>query len=198
LVIRVRNRGDAPSETVEVNIRGDEKEQLYLEAARQKIEELGAGQRADAPMAFRVVKADDEGKVLVTVSLSDRDYGSFFSDTLSFPSGKPYLARDARLPPTIQVKEPPLRTDRENLLLEVSVADDEAVKEFYAYLGDKKIFYERNHAGGPKLPVRLEVHLKPGSNRLVLAARDQKDISASQTLFIFRETPKGEAKLGMR
>jgi carboxyl-terminal processing protease len=199
LLVEAVNRGGAASKAVEANIRGDEKEQLYLETARQKIENLGPGQKSDVPMAFRVVKADDEGKISVTVILSDREFGSFFSDTISFPAGKPYLAHDARMPPTILVNAPPLRTDQEHLVLDISVADDEAVKEFYAYLGDKKIFYERNHAGGPKLPVKLAVDLKPGSNRLVLAARDEKDIPVTQTLFIFRtDAPSGGAKLGMR
>ncbi|MBE0617208.1 MAG: PDZ domain-containing protein, partial [Proteobacteria bacterium] len=200
LLVRVRNRGPAASKAVEVNIRGDEKEQLYLETARYKIEELGPGKDADAPMVFRLVKADEEGKVSVSVSLSDRDAGSFFADTLSFKAGEPYLGRDARMPPTVTLRvPPPLRTAEAKVVVDITVADDEEVKELYAYLGNKKIRYERNRAGGKTLPVRLEVPLEAGSNRLVLAARDQKNLQASQTLFIFRtEAPAGGSELGMR
>ncbi|MEW6488470.1 MAG: MXAN_5808 family serine peptidase [Thermodesulfobacteriota bacterium] len=199
-VIQVRNRGDAPSQTLEVNIRGDEKEQLYLEAARHKVEGLAPGATAEAPMGFRLVKADDEGKVSITVTLADREHGSFFSDTVSFPAGQPYPARDARKPPVVALKSPPpLRTAEEVVILEISVSDDEEVKEFYAYLGDKKIHYQRNRGGGKKLPVRLEVPLKPGSNRVLLAARDQKDLQTSRTFFVFRtEASPAGAGLGMR
>ncbi len=200
LLVRVRNRGPVASKAVEVNIRGNEKEQLYLETARHKIEELGPGKEAEAPMAFRLVKADDEGKVSIAVSLSDRDAGSFFSDTLAFSTGAPYPARDARMPPSVAFSAPPpARTTAEKVVIDLTVTDDEEVKEFYAYLGDKKIRYERNRAGGKTLPVRLEVPLKAGSNRLVLAARDQKDLQTSQTLFIFRTgAPAGGSELGMR
>lgn len=199
-LVHVRNRGDAPSKGLEVNIRGDEKEQLYLEAARHKIEGLAPGATAEAPMAFRLVKADEEGIVSIVVTLTDREYGSFFSDTVTFPAGRPYPARDARKPPVVALKSPPpLRTTEEVVILEISISDDEEVKEFYAYLGDKKIHYQRNREGGKKFPVRLEVPLKPGSNRVLLAARDQKDLQTSRTLFLFRtEAPPAGVGLGMR
>jgi hypothetical protein len=73
------------------------------------------------------------------------------------------------------------------------------VKEFYAYVGDKKVFYERNRDGGKTFPVQLEIPLQEGSNRVVLAARDQKDLQTNRTLFIFRTEPLREgAGLGMR
>ncbi len=202
LLLRVHNRGEAHSPALEVNIRGDEKEQLYLETARHRIEDLGPGKAADAPMAFRLVKADEEGKVSIGVSLSDREHGSFFSDTLVFETGRPYQARDARKPPVVVFQTaPPLRTEKELVVLDLLVSDDEEVKEFYAYLGDKKIFYERNREGGKTFPVRMEIPLKEGSNRVVLAARDQKDLQTNQTLFIFRTEPLREgagAGVGMR
>lgn len=199
-VLHVRNRGDAPSQALEANIRGDEKEQLYLETARHKIEGLAPGAAAEAPMGFRLVKADDEGKVSIVVTLADREYGSFFTDTVSFPAGQPYPARDARKPPVVTLtSSPPLQTAEEVVILDIAVSDDEEVKEFYAYLGGKKIRYQRNREGGKKLPVRLEVPLKPGSNRVLLAARDQKDLQTSRTLFVFRtEAPPVGAGLGMR
>ncbi|MFU8855772.1 MAG: MXAN_5808 family serine peptidase [Deferrisomatales bacterium] len=200
LLVRVINRGGVASQAVEVNIRGDEKEQLYLETARRRIEGLEAGASAEAAMVFRLVKADDEGKVSVILSLADREYGSFFSDTLVFEAGRPYQARDTRKPPVLDFETaPPLRTSQESVVLEIQVTDDEEVKEFYAYLGDKQIAYERNREGGRKLPVRLEVSLEKGSNRIVLAARDQKDLQTNRTLFIYRKDGAPDNPgLGMR
>lgn len=200
LTVRARNRGDAASPSAEVNIRGTEKEQLFLEAARHKVEGLAPGQEAEARMAFRVVKPDEEGKVAIGVSISDRDFGTFFSDNLTFRAGKAYERREARVPPALGfAARPPLRTSKEKISLEVAVTDDESVKEFYAYLGDKKIRYERNRDGGKRLSVKLSVPLEAGANRLVLAARDQKDLLTSQTYFIFRTAGDGSGpELGMR
>jgi hypothetical protein len=198
LVIRVRNRGDAPSETVEVNIRGDEKEELYLEAARHKLDALAPEQELEAPMAFRLIRANDEGKVSVGVTVTDREYGSFLGDNLSFDVGKPYAARQARVAPVFEfAAPPPLRTEAEQIVLEIRAKDDEEVKDFYAYLGDKKIRYERNREGQRELPLRLEVPLEEGSNRLMLAARDQRDIQATRIFLIHRLKPKGGDSLGM-
>jgi len=200
LTVRPRNRGDAASEAAEVNIRGTEKEQLYLEAARHKVEGLAPGQEAEARMAFRLVKPDEEGKVSVGVSISDRDFGAFFSDNLAFRVGEAYARRESRVPPAFAFEaRPPLRTSKEKVSVELAVTDDEEVKEFYAYLGDKKIRYERNRDGGKRLSLKLSVPLEAGSNRLVLAARDQKDLLTSQTFFIFRTTGDSAGpELGMR
>ncbi len=200
LTLRVRNVGSIPAKSVEVNIRGDEKEDLYLEAARHRFDALGPGEEQSAVMALRLIKASEEGKVLLGVSVADRDASAFLSDNLTFPVGKPYAAREARVPPSFEVESPPpLRTTAPKVLLKVKVSDDEAVKDFYAYLGDKKIRYERNRGSGKTFAVTLEVPLEEGSNRLVLAARDQKDISASRTFFIHRGA-EGEpaSRLGVR
>lgn len=200
LTLRVKNIGQAPAKAVEVNIRGDEKEELYLEAARHRFDALAPGEERLAIMALRLIKASEEGKVLLGVTVADRDSGSFLSDNLSFPVGKAYGAREARVPPTFELgAPPPLTTSAAKVSLKVKVSDDEEVKDFYAYLGDKKIHYERNRDGGKTFAVTLEVPLEEGSNRLVLAARDQKDISGSRTYFIHRGA-EGEpaSRLGKR
>ncbi len=187
LNLRVTNRGAAPGDELVVNIRGEAKEQLYLEAARHRFEGLAPGGDVEAPMAFRVDKADEDGRIEVVVSLSDQEYGRFFGDTLKFEAGEPYETRSARIPPEIRLEgDVPLRVDRETLRLRVRVSDDEAVKDFYAYLGDKKLRYVRNADGDADLSVDLDVPLEPGANRVVLVARDDKEIQASRVLFVHR------------
>jgi carboxyl-terminal processing protease len=199
LVIQVHNRGEAPSEAVEVNIRGDAKEELYLEAARHKFDSLTAGQEAEAPMSFRVIKADEDGNVSIGVSVSDREHASFFSDNLRFPVGERYPASQARVPPVFNlVAAPPLRTNAERLTLEIRATDDDVVRDFYAYLGDKKILYERNREEAATFHVRLAVPLEEGSNRLTLAARDQNEIQSTRTFFVYRTPAEGDESLGMK
>jgi hypothetical protein len=181
---------------VEVNIRGDDKEQLYLESARKRLDGLAAGEKKDAQLAFRLVKAGPEKKVTVLVSLSNREFSVFFVDTLKLQAGKPFMARDVRVPPDLEAaKAPPLKTSASRVTLEIRASDDEAVKDVYAYLGDKKLQYARNRGGAGPFPVRLDVPLEAGSNRLVVVARDQKNMVTSRTYFIYRsegadETPR--------
>lgn len=198
-ILGVRNRGSAASPAVDVNIRGDDKAQLYLETARRRLEGLAVGEKKDAPMAFRIVKAGPDRKATLTVSLSNREYSLFLGDTLKFQLGKPYTAREARTPPDFEIaKLPPLKTSSLRLPLDLRVVDDEAVKDAYAYLGDKKIYYGRNRAGGGVFPVRLDVPLEPGSNRLVVIARDQKGMTTSRTFFLFRAEAEEVTKVGVQ
>ncbi|HSH70076.1 MAG TPA: hypothetical protein VK997_09165, partial [Deferrisomatales bacterium] len=194
LELAVHNRGAATSETAEANIRGDEKEELYLEDARHKLEGLAAGQSAAAPMVFRLVKATEEGDVVVGVSVADRDYSAFFGDSLKFRLGQPYSAEATRFPPQFGFPEAlPLRTVADRLVVQVVVTDDQTVADFYAYLGDDKVHYARNPQASAALPVTFEVPLEMGSNRLVLSARDNQHLSATRTYLIFRDAVQAAA-----
>jgi len=197
LDLEVHNRGDAASAAAEVNVRGDEKEELYLETARHKVEGLAASQASTVNMVFRLVKATDDDEVVVGVSVSDRDYNTFFSDRLKFRLGVPYTAEQFRFPPVFQFsKALPLRTVSDRVQVHVVVEDDEVVEDFYAYLGQDKVYYARNPEATAKLPVTFEVPLKLGSNRLTLSARDDKHLTATRTYLIFREAVQAAARTG--
>jgi carboxyl-terminal processing protease len=202
LQLNVRNRGAVASTAVEVNIRGDDKSKLYLESARKRLEGLGPGERKEAAMAFRLLKADKDRKANVIVSITNRDYGVSFSDTLRLPVGKrldPRELRDTRTPPDLEVLKPPLRTGAAHLSLEVKATDEDGIKDVYAFLGEKKVHYQRSRSRATVLPVRLELPLEPGSNRLVLFARDQKNMLTTRTYFIHRaESPEEGTRVGLQ
>ena len=153
-------------------------------------------------MAFRLVKPEKGKKVNIIVSISNKDHNIFFSDTIRLPVGRrlePKEARDSRVPPDFDVvKAPPLRTSAGKVTLEVKASDDESIKDLYAYVGEKKIYYSRSRGKSGNLPVRMEVPLEPGSNRVTLFARDQKNLVTAKTYFVHRtETDEGQ-KVGMQ
>ena len=47
-------------------------------------------------------------------------------------------------------------------------------------------------AGGGQFPIKLQVPLEIGTNRLVVIARDQKNIPAERVFFIHRTADKEE------
>ncbi len=198
LDLRIWNRGNGDAGPVEVNIRGEEKEQLYLEKARYRFDALPAGAEVEAPMAFRVVRADESGEIRVGVTVTDRDHGTFFSDELSFQSGRPYPASERRAPPEFEGPDLPLHTDAPRVAIEFVVRDDRRIKDVYAYRGNKKILYRRNRGGGPDLKVRLEAELEEGSNRIVLVARDDNGTLSSKTLFVYRTRPGDPGTLSLK
>jgi carboxyl-terminal processing protease len=187
LTLEVSNQGEAASDAVEVNLHADEKENFYLDKVRQKLESLAPGEKRTTELSFVLLKAKEDGEVEIRITLSDREYGKFFSDTLTFQTGEPFARKQFRFPPRFTfADELPVRTDKERIVLNFSVSDDESVKEVYAYRGEKKISYVRNREGGKEFSVTLELPLEVGSNRLSLFARDQKNISSQKIVYVHR------------
>ncbi len=186
--VEVTNRGQAASPLVEVNLSADEKEELYLEEARRKIETLDAGQTHTAALSFKVVRPLESGKVKVLLSFSDRTAGGFFADGFELPTASPYVAAESRVPPRLSFSggAPPLVTDATEAAFSFQATDDGGVKDVVVYRGDKKISYSRNKGPGGAFPVTVTVPLETGSNRVVIVARDDKDIPAQKVLYIHR------------
>jgi carboxyl-terminal processing protease len=187
LALAVTNRGGAESPLLEVNLSADDKEELYLEAARDKLAKLAAGSTADAPLAFKVVRPLESGRVKVGLSFMDRGAGGFFGDALDLPVGTAYTATGSRVPPRITLGAvPPLVTDAEQVTIAVSASDDGAVKDLIVYRGEKKLAYARNRDNAAPFPLTLTVPLESGSNRIVIIARDDNDIPAQKVLYVHR------------
>jgi len=138
-------------------------------------------------MAFTLEKAEEEGKVKVMVTVSDKDFGMGLADALEFTVGERYSTSEARLPPQVNLAhEPPLRTTADTLTLSVTVEDDQAVTELYVYLGDKKIRYEANPKKGKHFTAEVPVRLEVGENILTVSAADNQKLVGSRTFFIYR------------
>jgi carboxyl-terminal processing protease len=187
LTLHLVNLGAGTSTSAEVNIRGEGDQKIYLKSARQKLDNVKPKEKRDAKMSFVYEAPSEDGETKIVVTVSDKDFGVGLADELKFRAGQPYPAREDRFPPQVKLSHPPpLRTTADKVQVEVEIEDDSAVKEFYSYLGDKKIFYERAPAGGKRFIVKVPVSLEPGENFLVLSAADDRDIVASRTFHIYR------------
>ena len=189
LQVEVTNRGKAESPLLEVNLSSDDKEELYLEDARRKVEKFAAGATQPAPLSFKVIRPLESGKVKIGLSFSDRTAGGFFMDWFEIPTNTPYPAAVSRAAPQIALAEAlPLVTDAASVTLKLSATDDGSVKDIVVYRGDKKLTYSRNRAGAAPFPLTLTVPLESGSNRIVVIARDDKDIPAQKVLYVHRRS----------
>ncbi|PLX40400.1 MAG: hypothetical protein C0608_09205 [Deltaproteobacteria bacterium] len=197
LTLDVINRGEGASRKTEVNIRGESADDtVFLRAARHSFDEFAPGAEVVAPMEFDVKKADDEGFVKLVVTISDTDFGVALSDILKFTVGETFASKDDRFPPRIYMdKLPPLRTAMDKVRASIRVKDDEEVKELYAYLGDKKIFYKRADAKG-SFDASFDVELEEGSNFFTVTAADNEGIFTTRSFHIYRAEGGEELALG--
>ncbi|TLN24716.1 PDZ domain-containing protein, partial [bacterium] len=187
LGLKVKNRGEGASGKTETTLRAEgENERIYLKSARHNFDAVKPGEVKDAPMSFEFKKADDEGKFKLVINVTDADSGAVFSDELLFTAGEKHAASEDRFPPAIKLSAPPpLRTTAAKIKLDVALTDDSKVEDFYAYLGDKKVFY-KNAGQGKAAAISFEVELEEGSNILSLTASDDKQMHSSKTFIIFR------------
>jgi hypothetical protein len=193
LKMKVFNRGEGASAKTEVNLRAEgENERIYMKAARRTLEDLKPGDSREAPMTFEFKKADDEGKFKVIVSISDTEGGSAINDELVFTVGDKCLKNEDRFPPLMTITTPPpLRTTAKKIKVDLKISDDFAVKELYAYLGEKKIAY-KNAGLAKNFDTSLDVKLEEGSNVLVITASDDKNITTTRSFMIYHAKEGGE------
>jgi carboxyl-terminal processing protease len=194
LTVEVTNRGKAESTLLEVNLSAEEKEELYLEDARRKVEKFAAGSVQSAPFSFKVIRPLETGRVKVGLSFTDRGAGGFLVDGFEIPTRTPYAAVESRVPPQISLAAaPPLVTDAAQVTIALSATDDASVKDVVVYRGEKKLTYARNLERAAPFLVTLTVPLEDGSNRIVIIARDDKDIPAQKVFYIHRRDAEAVA-----
>jgi carboxyl-terminal processing protease len=93
-------------------------------------------------------------------------------------------------PPEITLSgEPPLQVDGDQITLRGVVTDADRVLDMYVFVGRRKIFYLSNRGGRDERRLEFDtaLPLEPGSNFVLLVARENGDVVARRILIIRRE-----------
>jgi carboxyl-terminal processing protease len=96
----------------------------------------------------------------------------------------------SKWPPRLKVNfaESDLMVTGETLRLTGEVTDDERVQDLYIFVNDKKAYFKSNRAAsyGPSLSFDATVPLKKGKNRILVVARENKDLVNRTVLMVLR------------
>jgi len=102
-------------------------------------------------------------------------------------------------PPILTVNIPTLEANKATYTLQGRVKDETRVEDVYIYVSNwgakienKKVFYKSNRTNktGPsakQLSFAHDIPLWPGSNRVTIVARENRDVLTSQTIVIYRK-----------
>ncbi len=110
------------------------------------------------------------------------------SGRMSPPAGKRYE------PPVIEVAQYPLSTADSDVKISGTIRDNEAVHDYFVFVGDKKITYVSNPNRTNEVPFEVTLPLKPGENLIVVAARDTDKLMGRLLLAISRTSGKKNDK----
>jgi hypothetical protein len=107
--------------------------------------------------------------------------------------------------PTVLSREPPrlkinfserdLLVSAPTLRLSGEAVDPERVQDLYIFVNDKKAFYKSNQDSnfGPTLAFDTTLELKKGKNRILVVARENKDLTSRAVLMVLRRDPASPA-----
>lgn len=200
LAVEVANTGGgATSAETVATLSNDCGEKLFIESGRAKLGALPpkaarraafrfhlAGEGLNATCPLKLTIADIKRLLVLTKKLELDVKGG----TIAPPPGPRYG------PPVIDVGNVPTSTDEETLTLAGTISDTDPVRDYFVFVGDKKITYTPNAKDITSMPIAVEVPLEPGSNTIVIGARDAFDLMARRVLVVNRTS--GERKKDKR
>ncbi len=153
------------------------------------------GESQTGRMTFDLRELPDDGAWQVDLQLGDnRAYdfaavqqGGFYEyfqleEKLRLSDAAP-LDDTVRQPPLVEItRQLPLRATGDNLVISGRVSDDEGLRDVMVYHGDDKVFYRGGGHGEAVIPFSVEGALDPGSNRIVVLARDDRGLVATASV----------------
>ena len=97
------------------------------------------------------------------------------------------------MPPSIDVEGTTLVTTSETLSLRGIARDDTVVRDVYIYVGMRKVFYSSNRRSATPREAHFEatVPLRPGTNYVVIFARENDDSISRRSFVVRRDAPDG-------
>lgn len=93
-------------------------------------------------------------------------------------------------PPIITLSNVPPRTDQAIYDLLGSIVDTDAVRDFFIFVGDKKVVYVPNALETNSMQLNAKLPLEEGNNTIAIAARDKYELMGRRTLVIRRTSDK--------
>ncbi|HEY4241033.1 MAG TPA: MXAN_5808 family serine peptidase [Kofleriaceae bacterium] len=107
-------------------------------------------------------------------------------------------------PPQIALANAPLESKTDTFSLAGNVTDEQHVEDVYIFvrnptakIEDKKVFYRSNRGGkdGKAMDFTADLPLWPGTNVVTIVARQNTDVRATKTVFVYREPPPKTAAI---
>lgn len=196
----VTNIGKGPSNKDTVaQITNESGENVFIEVGRASIGALAAASSKSAAFRFHLKPEFSENSVKFEFVVFDSMRIDAINQKLKIntetgqatpPAGKRYE------PPSIELAPYPLATADDSVELKGIVRDNEAVHDYFVFVGDKKIAYVGNPNQTNEIPINVTLPLKPGENLIIVAARDMNKLMGRTLIAIQRTSGKKEETTG--
>lgn len=172
-------------------------EDVFIEVGRSLIGALPSGGSKSASFRFHTTPPFGEDDVKFRFAVFDSMRVDTIDQKIKIKTATgemtPTLGKRYE-PPVIELGEFPKSTADSEVKLNGVVRDNEAVRDYFVFVGDKKIAYVSNPQRTNESPINVTVPLKPGENLIIVAARDTDDLMGRILIAIQRTSGKKEEK----
>lgn len=192
LQVEVKNVGHGTSREALLSIKNvDEGKGPFIEVGRVTLPSLAPGNTETALLRFHIDPTFEEDAFSMELTAIDTALVESLSDKLTFSVKTGTIVPAARQwlqGPTIALTQPspPATTLADSHPVKGAITDDHAVKDFFIFVGNQKVFYQSNSTANPTVPLATTIPLEPGDNIVTVAARDDLDLLSRTVFHIYR------------
>ncbi|HPQ80851.1 MAG TPA: MXAN_5808 family serine peptidase [bacterium] len=174
-------------------------DKLFIERGRTKLGAMAPKASKRALFRFHLTGEPNADGCALKLAIADMKRLHVLSKKLKLDAKKGKISPNPGrryAPPVIELKEAPDRTAGKTVSIKGRIRDDDRVRDYFVFVGDKKIAYVPNAGEATELEFSVELPLEPGSNAVVIGARDETDLMSRKTFLINRTS--GERKKSSR
>lgn len=171
-------------------------EGMFIEKGRVNLGAMPPNTTRRAPFKFHLSSAGKpEGKCEIKLTVADLKRYAVLTKKLdlSLQTGGISPAAGVKYaPPVIELAKFPSSTADTSVKISGTINNIGKVRDYFIFAGEKKIAYVPNAAPDSTMKFETFVPLEPGSNIIVIGARDQEDLMGRKVIVIDRTS--GEKK----
>lgn len=194
LVVDIRNDGTGPSQEAVASIQRVDGLIPFIETGRVTLGSIAPGKTATARFRFHVDPSTSETRIPLTLAIIDSETFDAITDDLTFtvdsadiePAAKQWYGAPSF---AINRASVPEHTTAKTVTLQGTVRDSSGLKDYYIYVGNKKVSYHALATEATESPLSASLPLEPGSNIITIAARDSDLLQSTHSFRIYRAEP---------
>lgn len=163
---------------------------LFIKKGRNKLPIMKPGDKKTVDFEFSLQPEAKDKTVKMDLAVLDGKSYVVLNNGLKFNARTgAILPKEKQLykPPVINISPPPKVSLVPTINLKGMIMDDDAVKDYYLFEDDKKIYYKAIPEPSADASFDIEIPLKKGNNTITFIARDQYNLTSSKT-FVIRHT----------
>lgn len=196
LVVTATNLGKGASskETV-MTLANKSGKKVFIRKGRAVLGALAPGAKRSSTFVFSTASSFDEPQMKLELSILDPKTLTVLTKEFTVAARGGMLtpaSNTLHQPPEIILGNFTRATDAPEMTLSGTIKDTDAIRDYYIFVGNKKVAYAPNADGSALMPLNAKLPLEEGNNTVAIAARDRYDLTGRKIIVIRRTDDKSQ------